>query len=593
MIGKVFAKRYKVIKEIGQGGMSVVYLAEDILLGRDVAIKILREQYIDDEKNIRFFQNEARSIAALSHPNIVKIFDIGKESFYYFIVMEYLEGKTLKEIISQEAPMDYVRAINIMRYVLRALEHSHRKGIIHRDIKPHNIILTNEDKVKVTDFGIARNMASASVTCAGEMVGSVYYISPEQATGNQTTYATDIYSSGVMFYEMLCGKVPFIGDNPVGIALSHVEKNYQPLSYWNKKIPGCLEEVVDTAMEKDPRDRYDSAIEMARDLSRAKMLIVKGKAKPKNKTIKIKPKYMWLGALALLLIAIPLSWYVWENSRYVDLHDVVGLSLDEGEMLLVDQGFSVNIIKEEIKEELAHHTIIDQNPNAESRIKRGRTIGLTISIEPEPFDVPDVVGMSERAAIIRLENNKLIVEKSYEIAKDLTIERGTVLKQYPAYPSQVTPKTTVLITINQGSKAKSIKLKDMRGMTLQEAESYLRSNELLISHIDYDTSDIYFLGEVLAQSIEPGTTVHTDQRISLIISKGPGMSVREKAISFTVPGEGESSISIIVEDQSGAHQEYEENHQAGEPLSISVSFLGPGEATVYQNEQVIMTVELP
>lgn len=613
LIGRVFSKRYRVLEEIGQGGMSIVYLAEDILLGRPVAIKILRSQYKDDEKNIRFFQNEARSIAALSHPNIVKIYDIGKEDAYYYIVMEYLEGQTLKELIRKEAPLDYLQAIHIIRYVLRALAHSHSKGIIHRDIKPHNIILTQGQKVKVTDFGIARHMGASSVTYGKEMMGSVYYISPEQALANKTSHATDIYSSGVMLYEMLSGQLPFTGDNPVGIALAHAEKEARPLSALNKKIPNSLENIVARAMEKDPEKRYTSALDMARALSEARMLILKKKARPAKKKKKLQrkqtnktkiektkiektkiPKKVLVGALAgIFLLASIFGLSLWQNSRYTDLVDVVGLSYDQALVRLEESGLEGRIHKRQIVEDQEENLVLAQKPSPPMSIKKGRTVDLTVSLLAEKSQVPQVVGMTERAATIRLENHHFQVEVVEQADPSSEGRKGQVFKQEPAYPEEARKKSQVTIYVDDGSGKEDVILEDLRGKNLQEAESYLSDRGLIIRDVFYDRSEIYFLGQIMDQSLPAQERVQSGDEIDLTVSRGPGMARQEKEISFTVPGEGESLLTVEVEDHSGIHQEYRGMHQAKEPLILSISFLGPGQARVYQDQRLIMTVDLP
>ncbi len=592
VIGKTFSKRYRVERRIGAGGMSIVYLAEDILLNRPVAIKILREQYADDEQNIRFFQNEARSIAALSHPNIVKIFDIGKEDQIYFIVMEYLEGETLKEIIQKRAPMDPVEAIGMIRDVLRALEHSHKRGIIHRDIKPHNIIMDKLKTLKVTDFGIARNTGSSTVTYSNMMMGSVYYLSPEQAEGLRTTFATDIYSTGVMMYEMLTGRVPFTGDNPVSIALSHVEKLAKPMSYWNKSIPDCLEEIVEIAMQKDPHDRYDSALDMVRALSKARMMILNGKAKPTNRKLRLQKKWIWIGVVASFLALIPLSCQVLAAYRPIPVPDVVGLTLEDADTLLTASGFAYQIAKEIETEDFEPGTIMHQDPKAAIEVRTTREILLTMSKEPEKTVVPNVVGLEERKALIALENRNLGVKVAYEYS-DGHVPIGQVLRQDPMPLSSVPLDTPVLVYISKGKQPGLITMEDLKGMTFAQGETYLREQSLLLGDISYADSPLYFLGIIMEQSVSVGDEVSAGTRVDLTISRGPGMQVQEKKISFVMPGEGESVLHVVVEDLSGMHEEYRGNHLAGEPIELVIEHLGDGIANVYQNDELIQSVSLP
>ncbi|QRN86244.1 protein kinase [Clostridia bacterium] len=593
LIGKVFSKRYEVKKRIGAGGMSIVYLAEDILLNRSVAVKILRDQYADDDRNIRFFQNEARSIAALSHPNIVKIYDIGKEDQYYFIVMEYLEGETLKEVIQDKAPMNPIEAINLIRSILKALEHSHKKGIIHRDIKPHNIMLDKAHKVKVTDFGIARNAGASTVTYSGQMVGSVYYISPEQAKGERTTFATDIYSTGAMLYEMLTGKVPFTGSNPVSIALSHVEKQARPMSDFNKKVPECLEEIVETAMMKNPKDRYSSAMEMARALTQAKMLIESGKAKVRKERIKI-GKWKWLGVLAgLFAILIPISMAVANYFAPVAVPDVVGKPRTEAESILTDAGFAFKIDRTIVTTDFEADIVMHQDPKADQKVKTSRTILLTLSEQPELFIVPDVVGKMERIATVAIENARLKTVIVHDYSSDITIPVGAVIKQEPQAGSKLLEDSEIVLTISDGIKPGLITMEDLKGKTFAEAEDYLKTNNLKMGEISYESSPLYFLGTVMDQSVVAKTEIPSGTTVNIVISRGPGIEVQEKEISFTLPGIKMSEVTIVVTDLSGTHEEYRDNHNGGEPLQLTIKHWGEGSASVYQDDQLIMTVDLP
>lgn len=593
LIGKVFSKRYEVKKRIGAGGMSIVYLAEDILLNRSVAVKILRDQYADDDRNIRFFQNEARSIAALSHPNIVKIFDIGKEDQYYFIVMEYLEGETLKEVIQEKAPMNPVEAINLTRSILKALEHSHKKGIIHRDIKPHNIMLDKGHKVKVTDFGIARNTGASTVTYSGQMVGSVYYISPEQAKGDRTTFATDIYSTGAMLYQMLTGKVPFTGSNPVSIALAHVEKQAEPMSNIHKKVPDCLEEIVEKAMMKNPKDRYSSAMEMARALTQAKMLIESGKAKIKKRHKRI-IKWKWLGLAAILLaILIPISMAIANYFAPVAVPDVVGKPLVEAESILTEAGFVYQIDHRIVTTDFDADMVMYQDPKADQKIKTSRTILLTLSEQPELFITPDVVGKMERIAMVEIENARLKPVVLHDYSYDRNIPEGAVIKQDPLAGSMLLEDSEITITINDGVEPGLVTMESLKGKTFAEAEAYLQDNNLTMGEISYDSSPLYFLGMVMDQSVLAETEIRTGTVVNLVISRGPGVELKEKEISFTLPGIKTSVVNIIVNDLSGTHEEYRANHTGGEPIRLTIEHWGEGSASVYQDDQLIMKVDLP
>lgn len=594
VIGKLFKDRYQVQERIGAGGMAVVYRGEDVLLKRPVAIKILREQFLDDEQNVRFFQNEARAVATMSHPNIVKIYDIGKEGPYYYIVMEYLEGQTLKDLLAKNAPMQPVEAIDILCDVLRALAHSHKKGIIHRDIKPHNIIICEDTtRVKVTDFGIARHTGAATATYSGQMVGSVYYISPEQAKGYRTTHATDIYSTGVMLYEMLTGRVPFQGDNPVGIALSHVQKEPVPVTEINPRIPVCLEEVVSRAMQKQPADRYRSAAEMARALLDVRTLIRQGKA---PRRVDRRKRYMAAGLTGIAALVVVAAVFGQQVVRHLQPREVpllVGQHVEEAGEVLSELGFSWEIEQTIKSDEYDMDYVLAQTPADGTRVPVSRTILLTLSEGPELFQVPNVVSLREREAVVALENRLLEYEIRYEYSPDGRHARGYVMEQDPGGGEELRRGGVVFLTVSQGVQPGEKKMADLRGLTLVDAEPILTELGLGLGEISYETSHLYFLGRIADQGIPPGQMVRSGTRVDLVISRGPGMSVAQKDVAFTVPGEMAGTIIVMVEDASGVHQAYQGEHQGGEQLRITVDHLGGGTAKVYLGEQLLQEIPLP
>ncbi|WP_040948595.1 Stk1 family PASTA domain-containing Ser/Thr kinase, partial [Gorillibacterium massiliense] len=266
MIGQTLSGRYEIIEIIGGGGMALVYRARDILLNRIVAVKVLRPQFVHDEEFIQRFRREGQSAAALSHPNIVSIYDVGQRGDIHFIVMEYVEGTTLNDLIKERAPLQVEEAVNIASQICDALDHAHSNQIIHRDIKPHNILIGRNGRVKVTDFGIARAGASSSITQTGSVVGSVHYFSPEHAKGTLAGAKSDLYSLGIVLYQMLTGKLPFSGESPVSVALKHLQENVPEPRKVNPLIPQSVENVILKAMRKNPDNRYQSAREMLADL---------------------------------------------------------------------------------------------------------------------------------------------------------------------------------------------------------------------------------------------------------------------------------------------------------------------------------------
>lgn len=266
MIGKKLGGRYEILDRVGGGGMAVVYKAKDLLLDRVVALKVLRPQYSIDDDFVHRFRREAQAAASLSHPNVVSIFDVGVEEDIHYIVMEYVEGSTLKEYITKRAPLHVDEAVQIAKQIAEALDHAHHNHIIHRDIKPHNILIGKANRVKVTDFGIARAVTSATITHAGSVIGSVHYFSPEQARGGVTGEKSDIYSLGIVLYEMVTGKLPYSGDSPISVALKHLQENFTTPRLLNPSIPQSVENIIIRSLAKDPMKRYASARELISDL---------------------------------------------------------------------------------------------------------------------------------------------------------------------------------------------------------------------------------------------------------------------------------------------------------------------------------------
>ena len=267
--GKIIGNRYEIIEKIGNGGMATVYKARCTILNRYVAVKVLREEFTTDEEFIKRFNTEAQAAASLTHPNIVSVFDVGQEYNIYYIVMELIQGKTLKQIIAEEGALPWKWSVNIAIQICSALEVAHKNGIVHRDIKPHNIIITEDGIAKVTDFGIAKAVSNSTITAFGTTIGSVHYFSPEHARGGYTDAKSDIYSLGVVMYEMVTGKVPFDADTPVSVALKHMqEEPIEPIKL-NSRIPVAVNQIILKAMKKDASLRYASATEMIKDLSLA------------------------------------------------------------------------------------------------------------------------------------------------------------------------------------------------------------------------------------------------------------------------------------------------------------------------------------
>src|SRR3954454_3062125 len=410
----VIDERYRVLNRIGSGGMADVYCAEDLQLGRRVALKLLYRRFAEDQEFVERFRREASSAAGLQHPNVVQVYDRGEWDDTYYIAMEFLEGRSLKQIIREEGPLDPERAIDIVIQVLRAERFAHKRGVVHRDIKPHNVIVDAEGRANVTDFGIARAGAS-DMTETGSILGTAQYLSPEQAQGHPVSARSDLYSTGILLYECLTGRVPFDGDSPVTIALKQVSEEPLPPSHLNPLVSPQLEDVVQHAMAKDPAWRFASADEFIAALEAVRGRPATGTFAHVPHTTGAYPVYgppeeadrrnlrwlLWL-LLALALVAAGVGAYLLLQPDEVTVPDVVGRQSASAAQTLNQAGFEVHIQPVQ-SDKVAKDRVISQNPSAHEDADEGSTVTLAVSGGPGDAAVPDVVGLTENSAQNRLE----------------------------------------------------------------------------------------------------------------------------------------------------------------------------------------------
>lgn len=611
MIGKVLAGRYEVLDKIGGGGMAIVYKGMDLLLNRTVTVKVLREQFVHEEDFIKRFHREAQAVAKLSHPNIVSIYDVGHEQDLHYLVMEYVEGQNLKEIILQKAPVDPLEAIDYLVQILDGLEHAHESGVIHRDIKPHNILVTKNGKVKVTDFGIAQAVSSATLTYSGTVVGSVQYISPEQAKGEQTGIYSDIYSAGVILYELLTGVLPFTGDSAISIALKHIQSDFTPPGQIVQGIPASLERVVLKAMVKDPKHRFQSAAEMKLALEKIRGTMAEDlptqvlpaveiddlpeEPKPKKKR---KPKLAFLLMIPLFL-AVAAGGFWLGVQRYFETGEVKvphieGMSLAEAEKILAEHNLTYEVNRKVHDLEYPENYIITQSPEAGEMIKRTRPILIDISLGPELKPVPGVIGETERSARIILTNAGFTANDNVEEVYDEQIPAGTVVDQDPKPETKKPIGSVVNLIISLGPKLKQISMPNLVGKTLDEAKAILSENKLELGNIRNEISYEYFSGQVMKQSIKPNQSVLQGQAIDLTISKGPGLAPQTANVEILVDTDGEQhQIQIVVTDVTGTHVEYDEWHNSGDFIRTTAQYFGEGTLKVLQDGEVIYQTPVP
>lgn len=531
--GTVLKDRYRILEKIGSGGMADVYLADDLLLNRKVAVKVMHENLASDESFVRRFKREAQAAARLNHPNIVSVYDWGSEDSTYFIVMEYITGKTLKALIKEKGVLPVDFGLEVATQIASALSFAHRHEVIHRDIKPHNIIITEDGLVKVTDFGIAR-AKSSSVTDTGTIMGSVHYLSPEQAQGLPATELSDIYSFGVLMYEMFTGSLPFEGDSAVSIAMKHASEEAVRPSSLNPLIPEGLEAVILKAMAKDPFDRYQSAQELLEDLKRLKEgRPVKAEATGNEKTIVIskkdfeKParKKQTISAAAvilLILLAVGVAagaYYYFSQmmGKFVEVPKLIDLNIKEAEKLLQEKGLKLKIDGREYSSTYEKDKIIKQDPPPGTRLEKGKEVRVVVSLGEKQVEVPDLIGKSElEAGQILGELGLRIGEVSYEYSD--RIPEDMIMKQVPSPGSKVSRGTAVDIVISRGVEV--VIVPDVTGLSLDRAKELIKKAGLQFEVVE-EESETYEKGKVIRQSPSAGDSIKKGEKVLLVVSSGP------------------------------------------------------------------------
>lgn len=554
LVGKVIGNRYEILEKIGEGGMATVYKARDNTLKRYVAVKVLRDEFITDDEFIKRFNSEAQAAASLTHPNIVSIYDVGHEETVHYIVMELVQGKTLKEIINEDGVLPWKWSVNIAIQVTSALETAHKNNIVHRDIKPHNIIITEDGIAKVTDFGIAKAVSNSTITAFGTTIGSVHYFSPEHARGGYTDAKSDIYSLGVVMYEMLTGRVPFDADTPVSIALKHMqEKAVEPIKL-NPSIPYAINKIIIKAMEKDISLRYQSATELLKDLSLAlknpegnfvksnaenmqytqripsigdeiTMEAREEKMKDKKKTGK-NQKAKKIGitvAIICAIIIIPIAGFFGTQAllssgqpKNIDLPDFVGKSVDEAKAM-VEEDSIIFEIEETYDGEIEEGKIISQEPPyvEGTQVKEKTVVKLLVSKGTKMVTMKKVVGMKfEDAEKMLTEELELEVEKVGETSK--TVEEGVIIKQEIEEGIEIKAGTVVKLTVSKGTGIKQVSVPYVIGETEADAKKKLSDLDVTVVY-EEDTTKVD--GKVLKQSIETGTTVDEKTKITITVNR--------------------------------------------------------------------------
>ncbi|MBM7692316.1 serine/threonine-protein kinase [Peribacillus deserti] len=610
LIGKRISGRYKVLEMIGGGGMANVYLARDMILEREVALKILRMDFSNDEEFIKRFNREAQSATSLAHPNIVSIYDVGVEDDIYYIVMEYVKGLTLKQYIQRNYPIPVEKALDIMEQITSAISHAHQYGIIHRDIKPQNILIDDHGTVKITDFGIAMALSSTSITQTNAVLGSVHYLSPEQARGGMANKTSDIYSLGIVMFELLTGRLPYSGESAISIALKHLQSQMPSPKRWVPDLPQSVANVVLKASSKDSYYRYSSADDMAEDLRTAlnpdrkneppffvpedqdatkaipvitkehsgndldETLIMgvdkepKSAGKPVKKDKKKKQKkdqakkrkkwpiilvstFLFLALLGVLTVTVLPKMM---EPKEVKVPDIRGEKLDVAMSLLYDKGFKVGDTIEVEDDEVELNHVIKTNPKIGSKVKEGSTIDISISSGKKKIELSDYMNRN-------IESIKPLVErlgfKDPEIIEetDEDSEPGTILDQDPEPHTEVVPSETQLkFTVSSGPA--KITLADLSEYNEQNLKEYEKNYGLNIETQGEEYSDTIEKGLVISQEPAANTQVDKGSTIKVILSRGkkelpPKTVSKEITIEYKPQVEGQpQEVQVFIQDMN-------------------------------------------
>ena len=554
MAARVLAGRYELIGKIGEGGMAVVFRAKDRLLSRNVAIKILRPEYTSDNMFVDSFRRESQLAASIVDPNIVNVYDVGREGNIYYIVMELVEGEPLSEIIKREAPLDPRRAANITRQIATALSTAHKHQLIHRDVKPHNVLISAGDVAKISDFGIAQKIIPEEADTQVKkqtVMGSIHYFSPEQARGAYVDERSDIYSLGIVLYEMLTGQVPFDGETPVDVALKHMNQPMTPPSKINPDIPQDLEDIVMKATAKLQKDRYASADEMITDLSFVKFSRQAGqgkKAETEEKTpeetaeerkarlraerqAERRRRLIKTGIIALIVIALIgigiaiVDKYLdkQEQPKIIDVPYIVDMNFTEAEQYLAQFKLGLEV-DTQVSSSKPAGTILSQSPKENNTIKEGQNIRVTISLGPEGSVVPMILGETEKNAKAILESYSYVLGTVNGDYSD-KYAKGYVMAQDPAAGEHLDKGGTVNIVVSLGPQGggqttETVTVPKLTQKTLDEAQRAIDAAGLAIGTITEKEDPNYEAGQVISQSIGAGSKVDAGTEINIVVSIG-------------------------------------------------------------------------
>ena len=648
--GRLLGNRYEIIERIGIGGMATVYKAKCHVLNRYVAVKILRDEFTTDREFIRRFNTEAQAAARLTHPNIVSIYDVGNEGNIYYTVMELIQGKTLKEIIEEDGALPWKWSINIAIQIASALEMAHRNNIIHRDIKPHNIIITEDGVAKVTDFGIAKAVSNSTITAFGTTIGSVHYFSPEHARGGFTDAKSDLYSLGVVLYEMLTGRVPFDADTPVSVALKHMQEiPIEPLKI-NPLIPSSLNNIILKAMQKDPNQRYQSATEMLRDLRQVaknpegnfvvlnkysndfptqkvetiqnrtlneKAGDIKGKQenkKKQNKLVAFYSKHKVLKVFSIILLCILIFVVAMgitiavanaNRPKQVQIPNLIGKTLNEVEELTKQANVKYEVTEETFSKDVAEGLVISQDPRfAENyEILENSTIKIIVSKGIELTKVPKVAGKQKDEAIAEIEKQGLKAEIKEETSDK--VEEGYVISQEPKEDEEIAKDSVVIITVSTGRGIEEVDVPNVIGKTEDEAKKMI-TDAKLVANVRYEEDTTKSNGVVLKQDKDANSKLDEGSTLTITVNKLPEIKNATVTVNVkSLTGYSETTnienstnvvstepkdvnVKVIIVSQGNSKEYEKRTKENNKNLSFDVSGVGTVKVSVKINDAIVV-----
>ena len=643
MSSRILAGRYELLEKIGDGGMAVVYKARCRLLNRFVAIKILKPEFTKDPKFIENFRRESQSAASLTHPNIVNIYDVGKEGNIHYIVMELIEGQALSDIIKNEGPMEFRKVIDIVKQIALALSFAHKNHIIHRDVKPHNILITREGAAKITDFGIAKAVNSGTIVGnTGTIMGSVHYFSPEQARGGYVDEKSDIYSLGIVLYELITGRVPFDAENPVAVALMHMNDEIKPPSQFVQGIPSALEDIVMKATNKYQVNRFKTAndmydalnnIDMDRtvalsgfgyqsgaDLNATRIMNAvnesmgaaypntkedtSGDMRKKNKDNKAKKRVkinkVKVAAIILALVcAIPVSHLILtviqgiSTEKEVTVPDLKGMTVEQATTELDKYKLKLEVGDQVSSSEYDEGEIVSQDPNPEMTVKEGYPITVSISKGVvKEGTVPNVVNRTATDAKYLLESYGY--KQGNVTTENSDMPKDVVIRQTPAAGTKADPGAAVDIVVSLGSAVEQVPMPDLMGKDIDIAEAELEKAGLKVGPTVYEMSTAYEINAVMWQQYEPGTMVDKGTGVNLKVSTGDQPPASSKSIPLTVDYSKANNevfyLTVVISDESGVRIIINKEQRFKSDGSVILSLSGDGAGSVkviFDNDVVL------